>query len=84
MSYKVLAGKSVSLEDVQVMRNGIHPQSQDGQGLLNEIDDLQQGGTVLVGKEQSVLLEAFLHPISSDVRRNVHRTISMALPDHWD
>ena len=58
--YKVLAGKSVSLEDVQVMRNGIHPQSQDGQGLLNEIDDLQQDGTVLVGKEQSVLPERYI------------------------
>jgi hypothetical protein len=35
--YKVLAGLSVSGEDIQVMTNGIHPNSRDGQGLLNEI-----------------------------------------------
>jgi hypothetical protein len=58
--YKVLAGLSVLPEDIEVMRYGIHPRSPDGQVLLDEIDNLQQEGTVLAGKEQSVLVEKYI------------------------
>ena len=82
--YKVLAGMSVSPEDIQVMTKGVHPHSPDGRDLLNEIDDLQQGGTVLVGKEQSVLLESYIHfwvenmamKIISQLKTSTHKIFS--------
>ena len=38
--YKVLGGKDVSEEDIKVMKNGIHRDSQAGRSLLDEMEEL--------------------------------------------
>jgi hypothetical protein len=76
--YKVLAGKSVTGEDIQVMTNGIHPNSPDGQGLLTEIADLLASPTKedlskFLDRYIQVWVENMAMKIMSQLKTSTHK-----------
>ena len=77
--YKVLAGLSVSAEDIKVMTNGIHPNSPDGQGLLTEIGELvgststKEDLSKFIDRYIQVWVENMATKIMSQLKTSTHK-----------